>query len=86
MGENTTACIEDDKASMHQREDARDNTKGKRKNGYKSRPGTSVGMPDTIQEGKRKCGDKSGPCTLRGMPETIQKERKKGGYKSIPGA
>jgi hypothetical protein len=33
--------------------------KGKKKGGYKSRPGARGGMPETIQRGKKKGGYKS---------------------------
>ena len=35
----------------------------KRKDGYKSRPGTREGMPEAIQKGRRKAGYKYRPGT-----------------------
>ena len=46
--------------------------KGKNKGGYKSRLGTSGGMPKTIQEEKGKAAIK-----------VDRKRRRKGGYKSM---
>ena len=40
---------------------------------YASRPGTSGGMPGTIQKEKRKGGYGSRPGTKEGMPWSIQR-------------
>ena len=56
----------------------------KKKGRYRSRPGASRAMPETIQKGKKKGGYKGRPGARGGMRMTGQKGRRKGGYTLTP--